>query len=84
MTDSTQNPERFALELPSTVRAADNSMFRDLVELLNCVVVILRPDRTVAYLNAFAEQFTGHSAADVSRSDLLGLLIPESAGDEVE
>jgi PAS domain S-box-containing protein len=84
MTDSTQKPESRVFELPSATRAADDSVFRELVELLNCVIVILRPDRSVAYLNPFAEQFTGHSAPDVADTDLLELLIPESARSEVE
>lgn len=66
------------------MRAGNEPMFRELVELLNCVVVILRPDRTVAYLNAFAEQFTGHLADDIAGRDLLELLIPESTRGEVE
>ena len=84
MTHSTQKSEHRAVNLPVAAKGMDNAVFRDLVELLNCVIVILRPDRSVAYLNAFAEQFTGHSAADVANRDLLELLIPESARSEVE
>ncbi len=84
MSDPTHNPERLAPDLPSLAGSADDGTFRELVELLNCVVVILRPDRTVAYLNAFAEQFTGHSATDVAGSDMLELLVPESARAAVE
>ena len=84
MPSPTQGHEPHACRLPDTNVRSDDCMFRQLVELLNCVVVILRRDRSVAYANAFAEQFTGHAATEIAGRDALELLIPESARPEVE
>ena len=39
--------------------------FRTLVEAAPCLIVILRPDDTIAYFSPFAEQVTGYPAASV-------------------
>lgn len=44
--------------------------FRSLVEAAPCLIVITRTDGTIAYVSAFAEQLTGHKAADVVGRDV--------------
>jgi two-component system, LuxR family, sensor kinase FixL len=55
-----------------------DSAFRNLVEAAECMIVILRPDHSIIYYSPFAEQLTGHSAADVAGRDYLTLLLPDS------
>jgi PAS domain S-box-containing protein len=57
--------------------------FRLLVEAAGCMVVILRPDRTVAYFSPYSEELTGYAAAEVVGQDFQSLLIPEWARLEV-
>jgi PAS domain S-box-containing protein len=52
--------------------------FRLLVEAAECMIVILRPDRTIAYLNPFAERLTGYQAAEVAGHDFFSLFLPET------
>jgi PAS domain S-box-containing protein len=51
--------------------------FRMLVEAAPCTIVISRPDRSILYLNPFAEKLTGYRAADVVGKDLLRIFIDE-------
>jgi PAS domain S-box-containing protein len=55
-----------------------DAAFRHLVEAADCMIVILRPDHSIAYYSPFAEKLTGYSAEDVKGSDYLTLLLPES------
>ena len=57
--------------------------FRLLVEAAGCMVVILRPDRTVAYFSPYSEELTGYAATDVVGQSFQSLLIPEWAREEV-
>jgi PAS domain S-box-containing protein len=50
--------------------------FGALVEAAPCLIVILRPDQTVAYFSRFAEESTGFSAAAVAGKDFAGTLLP--------
>jgi PAS domain S-box-containing protein len=52
-------------------RERSEAAFRTLVEAAPCLIVILRPDATVAYLNRFAEETTGFRAAEVLGRDFL-------------
>jgi PAS domain S-box-containing protein len=45
--------------------------FRTLVEAAPCLIVILRPNHTIAYFSPFAEELTGFPAADVHGRDFL-------------
>jgi PAS domain S-box-containing protein len=49
--------------------------FRTLVEAAPCLIVILRPDHTVAYFSPFAEEVTGFRAVEVLSKNYLDLLI---------
>ena len=51
--------------------------FRTLVEAAPCLILILRPDGTVAYFNEFAEQLTGYAAAEVRGKDYVSLFLPD-------
>jgi PAS domain S-box-containing protein len=53
--------------------------FRTLVEAAPCMILISRPDRSVLYLNPFAEKMTGYQAAEVVGKDLLGIYIDDPA-----
>lgn len=53
--------------------------FQMLVEVAACMVVILRPDRTVAYLSPFGEELTGYRLTDIVRQDFVELFVSESA-----
>jgi PAS domain S-box-containing protein len=51
--------------------------FRTLVEAAPCLIVILRPDRTLAYFSTFAEELTGYAANQVAGMDFFRLFVPE-------
>jgi PAS domain S-box-containing protein len=51
--------------------------FRTLVEAAPCMIVILRPDRTIAYFSPFAERLTGHRAAEVLGKDYFAVFVPD-------
>src|SRR5262249_48062243 len=53
--------------------------FRTLVEAAPCMIVILRPDHTIAYFSRFAEELTGRSAGEVLGRDFFAALLPERA-----
>lgn len=53
-----------------------DAAFRNLVEAAACMIVMLRPDRTIAYFNPFAEELTGYSADEVTGRDYFDLFIP--------
>ena len=52
--------------------------FRNLVEAAGSMIVILRPDHTIAYFNPFAEELTGYSAREVRGRDFFEIFLPES------
>ncbi len=54
-----------------------NSAFRELVEAASCMIVILRPDHTIAYFNPFAERITGYSVDGVLGRDYFTLFLAE-------
>jgi PAS domain S-box-containing protein len=62
---------RLALE-----KRRSEAAFRTLVEAAPCMIVILRPDRTVLYFNHFAEEVTGYAAAEVVGNDSFAHLLP--------
>src|SRR5262249_28782 len=47
------------------------------VEAAPCMIVILRPDRTLLYFNRFAEEITGYQASEVVGKDYFALFLPE-------
>jgi PAS domain S-box-containing protein len=65
--------EREAVQERSDVK------FRMLVEAAGCMVVILRPDRTVSYFSPYSEDLTGFAAAAMAGRDFLTTLIPVSS-----
>ena len=56
--------------------------FRVLVEAANCMIVIVRQDRGIAYFNPFAEELTGFKASQVHGRSIDAVLV--SAGPAVE
>jgi PAS domain S-box-containing protein len=50
-----------------------------LVEAAPCLIVILRPDRSIAYFSPFAEKLTGYQAGDVLGKDYFSVFIPEES-----
>jgi PAS domain S-box-containing protein len=56
-----------------------DSLFRNLVEAAECMIVMLRPeDHAILYFSPFAEQLTGFAADEVRGRSFLELLVPES------
>jgi PAS domain S-box-containing protein len=54
------------------------SIFRNLVEAAECMIVMLRPaDNAILYFSPFAERLTGYRSADVLGKSFVDLLIPE-------
>jgi two-component system sensor kinase FixL len=53
------------------------AVFRTLVETAPSMIIILRPDQSIAYFSPFAEELTGHKAAEVAGRDYLELFVPE-------
>ena len=69
----------------SAVGADQNqAVFRNLVEAAQCMIVILRPDGTIAYFNAFAGELTGYAPGEVPGEDYFRLLVPKPLRPEVE
>jgi len=52
--------------------------FRHLVEVAECMIVILRPDHTIVYISPFAERLTGYTVEEIRNRDYLTLFMPES------
>jgi PAS domain S-box-containing protein len=52
--------------------------FRTLVEAAPCMIVILRPNRSILYFSPFAERLTGYRAAEVLGKDYLSIFIDGS------
>ena len=68
--------ERRALAL---ARERSDSIFRNLVEAAECMIVMLRPrDQAIHYFSPFAEQLTGYQASEVQGKSFLELLVPEA------
>ncbi|MBI3410332.1 MAG: PAS domain S-box protein [Planctomycetes bacterium] len=51
--------------------------FRSLVEAAPCMIVIMRPDRTILYFSPFAEELTGYEANEVIGKNYLSIFVPE-------
>jgi PAS domain S-box-containing protein len=58
-------------------RERSEAAFRTLVEAAPCTIVILRPDRTIAYFSPFAEKRTGYPASMALGKDFFSLLMPD-------
>jgi PAS domain S-box-containing protein len=58
-------------------KARSEANFRHLVGAADCLILILRPDRTVAYLSPFAERLTGYAAAEALGRDFFELFVAE-------
>jgi len=55
-------------------RERSEAKFRCLVEAAQCLIVILRPDRTICYFGPYAESLTGYGAAEVLGKDYVEAL----------
>jgi PAS domain S-box-containing protein len=53
--------------------------FRTLIEAAPCLIVILRPDRSIAYFSPFAEKLTGYQASEVLGKDYFSVFLPEES-----
>jgi PAS domain S-box-containing protein len=58
-------------------RAERRDALRTLVQVAPCMVVILRPDLSVAYFSPYAEGLTGHTAAEVAGQDYIARFVPD-------
>jgi two-component system, LuxR family, sensor kinase FixL len=56
-------------------RRAENA-FRALIGAAGCMIVIVRPDGSIAYMNAFAEHLTGYAPDEVTDRDFFQLFLP--------
>jgi two-component system, LuxR family, sensor kinase FixL len=67
-----------AVEQRRLARAKERSdaVFRELVEVAECMIVMLRPDKTIADFSPFAETLTGYRAGEVLGRDYLELFVP--------
>jgi PAS domain S-box-containing protein len=79
------NPEALRASLARTAerrrlaqaKQRSEAAFRHLVEAAECLIVILRPDRSVLYFSPYAERLTGYPAREAAGRDFCELLIPE-------
>lgn len=67
----------------ATGRGRGEAVFRDLVEAAHCMIVMLRPDGTIAYFNTFAGELTGYAPEEVSGADYFELFVPKRERPEV-
>lgn len=56
-------------------RRQSEGRWRSLVEAAGSMIVILRPDRTIAYFNPFAEELTGYSQDEVLGKDYFQIFL---------
>ncbi len=54
---------------------SNDSAFRELVEAATCMIVILRADHSIVYLNPFGEHLTGYAADEVLGRDYSSLFL---------
>ena len=52
--------------------------FRSLVEAAPCMIIILRPDYSVAYFSPFAEELTGYAAEKVLGKNYFSIFLPDA------
>lgn len=57
-------------------KARSEAAFRTLVEAAPCLILLMRPDRTLLYFNRFAEEVTGYSASEVLGRDYVTTFLP--------
>lgn len=57
--------------------------FRHLVEAAECLIVILRPDRSILYFSPFSERLTGYYAREAQSRNFTNLFIPETYRDSL-
>ena len=69
---------------PASQGNGSEEVFRDLVEAARCMIVILRPDATIAYFNGFAGELTGYATEEALGEDYFELLLPKTSRGRVE
>jgi two-component system, LuxR family, sensor kinase FixL len=52
--------------------------FRTLVEAAPCLIVMLKPDFSVAYFNSFAKELTGYSTEEVLGKNFFQVFLPDA------
>jgi PAS domain S-box-containing protein len=65
------------MQMESALRQTEER-FRVLVEAAECMIVMLRPDRSIAYFSPFAEHLTGYRAAEILGQNYVPLLLPKA------
>jgi two-component system sensor kinase FixL len=56
-------------------RERSEAAFRHLVEAAECMIVMLREDGTICYFSPFAQDLTGHAAADALGRDFFEMFV---------
>jgi PAS domain S-box-containing protein len=69
--------DAYQAERVAREKASSDEAFRTLVEAAPCLIVILRPDHTVAYVNRYAEGITGRHAGDILGKDFVRVFLAE-------
>ena len=64
-------------ERRALIKQQGESKFRNLVETADCMIVILRRDKTVVYFSPFAERLTNYAAREVVGRDFMERLLPD-------
>lgn len=64
-------------------KARADAAFRILVESAGSVIIILKPDGAIAYMNPFAEQLTGYRSGDIVQHSCVDLLVPPDCRERV-
>jgi PAS domain S-box-containing protein len=62
-------------------RQRSEDKFRHLVEAAECLIIIVRADRTICYCGPFAKELIGYGASEVTGRDYLDLLVPPAERD---
>jgi PAS domain S-box-containing protein len=60
------------------------TVFRNLVEAARCVIVILRPNHQIAYINPYTEQLTGHQADRSLGRDFARMFVSQEERDKID
>ncbi|MFO0870650.1 MAG: PAS domain S-box protein [Pirellulales bacterium] len=73
-----RNSQQLALE-----KRRSEDAFRALIEAAGCMIVIVKPDRTISYFNSFSEELTGYPAADALGRDFFATFLPPEDRDRI-
>jgi PAS domain S-box-containing protein len=72
--------QEYTHRLRETERLRGEHKLRNLVETADCMIVMLRPDHTIAYFSPFTKIFTGYDEAEMLNKDIRSFIVAREDG----